>query len=149
MLNYMMKSTQILIVGGALLLSACSTAMHKSDPATPAKPAYTVMSVVHFATRSSVIDSSAKAILSKAAATLSAQEKLQVEIAGHADSRNTDAFNMALSKRRAEGVFRYLVSHGIRPDRLTIRAYGESKPVASNETKAGMAKNRRVELRTH
>lgn len=148
-MKQLFKSSRVLMVAAAVALSACSTAMHKSESAAPAKPAYTVMSVVHFATRSSVLDSTAKAILHKAAATLAAQNKLKVEIAGHADSRNTDAFNMALSQRRAESVQRYLASHGVDLSRLTVKSYGESQPVASNDTEAGMAKNRRVELRTH
>ncbi len=145
-----MKLFNIAIVTAAIALSACSSAVHhQTDSTPPTKPAYTVMSTVHFATRSAALDRSAKQILSKAATTLKQDQALQVEIAGHADSRNTNAFNMALSERRAASVERFLIKQGVWAERLTIKAYGESRPIASNDTKAGMAKNRRVELRSH
>lgn len=141
-----MKKIHVLALAAALTLSACATTSHQTETAS-AKPAYTVMSVVHFATRSATLNRTAKVTLGKAAGTLKKDVALQVEIAGHADSRNTDDFNMALSRKRAASVERYLAKHGISADRLAIKAYGESQPVASNDSKAGMAKNRRVELR--
>ena len=72
---------------------------------------------------------------------------LKVEIAGHTDSKGSHEYNDALSQRRAEAVRRELVLHGIAPERLTARGYGEREPVADNATDEGRAKNRRVELR--
>ena len=69
-----------------------------------------------------------------------------VIVAGHTDSVGTDAYNMKLSKRRAESVRNYLASHGIAGDRIRVEAFGESQPVASNDTADGRAQNRRVEL---
>jgi len=143
----MMKKFQLLVYAAAIALSACATKTHHTQ-AEPEKPAYTVMSVIHFATSSAALNRTAKIILGKAAARLKKDAALQLEIAGHADSRSTDAFNMALSKRRADRVNRYLVKHGVSVDRLTVKAYGESQPVVGNDSTAGMAKNRRVELRT-
>ena len=71
---------------------------------------------------------------------------VKVEIAGHTDSVGTDEYNMGLSLRRAESVRNYLVDKGIPADRLTIRGYGESQPVADNATAEGRFQNRRVEL---
>ncbi len=142
-----MIKIHLLVLAAALTLSACAAKTHRTEP-TPAKPAYTVMSVVHFATRSAALNRTAKSILGKASGALKKDAALQVEIAGHADSRNTDAFNMTLSKKRASSVEHFLVKDGVSAKRLTIKPYGESHPVASNDTKAGMAKNRRVELRT-
>ncbi|MFQ5519713.1 MAG: OmpA family protein [Mariprofundus sp.] len=137
---------RLFILAAAIALSACSKAVHTDH--APSKPAYSVISVVHFATRSAALDRTARSILSNAAATLEKDTALTVEVAGHADSRNTDAFNMALAQRRAASVQKYLVKKGINANRLSIKSYGESQPVASNDTKAGMAKNRRAELRT-
>lgn len=72
---------------------------------------------------------------------------LNVEVEGHTDSVGTDAYNQKLSERRANAVRDYLVNKGgISPSRLTTIGYGETKPVTSNATKEGRAKNRRVEL---
>ncbi|NHM02959.1 OmpA family protein [Flavobacterium difficile] len=66
---------------------------------------------------------------------------------GHTDSDGKDAMNLQLSKDRAAAVRTYLVDNGIGADRLTSEGYGETKPVASNKTKAGKAQNRRVEVK--
>ena len=69
-----------------------------------------------------------------------------VEVAGHTDSRTSDAYNQALSQRRAKVVFDYLVAHGIDASRMTWKGYGESQPIATNDTAEGRAQNRRTEL---
>lgn len=71
---------------------------------------------------------------------------LRVEVDGHTDSRGSDAHNLDLSQRRAAAVREYLIGHGIAPERLESRGFGESKPIADNDTPEGMALNRRVEL---
>ena len=72
---------------------------------------------------------------------------LEVVIAiGHADSIGSDAYNQRLSVRRAESVKAYLVSKGIEANRVYTEGKGEKQPVASNKTKEGRAKNRRVEI---
>ena len=72
---------------------------------------------------------------------------LEVVIAiGHADSIGSDAYNQRLSVRRAESVKAYLVSKGIEPNRIYTEGKGEKQPVASNKTKDGRQKNRRVEI---
>jgi OOP family OmpA-OmpF porin len=72
---------------------------------------------------------------------------VRVEIGGYTDSRNSDKYNLELSRKRAESVKAYLVDHGVDANQLEVKGYGESKPIASNETITGMAKNRRVELK--
>ncbi|MGB1450658.1 MAG: OmpA family protein [Marinirhabdus sp.] len=68
-------------------------------------------------------------------------------IEGHTDSVGGDAYNLKLSKERAASVMAYLTTVGGLPaDRLTSEGYGESRPVASNKTKAGRQQNRRVEI---
>lgn len=70
----------------------------------------------------------------------------KVIIEGHCSSEGTDEYNMDLSRRRALAVKKYLVSKGLDPAKLEIAPYGESRPIASNETEEGRAKNRRVEF---
>ena len=72
---------------------------------------------------------------------------MSVEIQGHTDSIGSDEYNQKLSERRAQSVLEYFVGQGIAKNRLTAVGYGESQPIASNETEAGRAKNRRVQLK--
>ena len=71
----------------------------------------------------------------------------RVMIEGHTDSIGADSYNRRLSERRAESVKRYLLQHfPIQSDRLVVKGYGKSKPIASNDTPDGRDKNRRVEI---
>ena len=79
-------------------------------------------------------------------ATLKEWGDVKVEVAGHTDSIGTDNYNMGLSLRRANAVRDYLISKGIAAENLSAKGYGESQPVADNQTAAGRFKNRRVEL---
>lgn len=72
-------------------------------------------------------------------------ERLQVE--GHTDSIGADAYNQGLSERRARAVRDYLVSRGVSGSRITAAGFGESRPIASNDTAEGRFLNRRVEVR--
>ncbi|MDR6844381.1 OmpA family protein [Flavobacterium granuli] len=71
-----------------------------------------------------------------------------LQIEGHTDSNAGDKYNINLSKDRAESVKTYLISKGIEEKRLTALGFGDGKPIESNETSSGRAKNRRVELKT-
>ncbi len=72
---------------------------------------------------------------------------LKVEISGHTDSDGSDIYNLRLSQARAQAVVDYLVSRGISPNRLIAKGYGESRPVAPNDTPENKQKNRRTELK--
>ncbi len=67
-------------------------------------------------------------------------------IVGHTDSQGDAASNETLSRLRAEAVKAYLIDKGIRPGRLATRGVGETDPIASNDTEAGRARNRRIEF---
>ena len=67
-------------------------------------------------------------------------------IAGHTDAAGSDQHNLLLSDQRARAVRDYLIKHGIAPDRLIAKGYGEAYPVASNATEAGRELNRRSEF---
>ncbi|POF43014.1 hypothetical protein B0D71_08965 [Pseudomonas laurylsulfativorans] len=71
---------------------------------------------------------------------------VSIKVVGHTDSVGSDAYNQALSERRASSVAEYLISQGVAPNKVTSEGKGESQPIADNETDAGRAKNRRVEL---
>lgn len=78
---------------------------------------------------------------------LEAEPDLRIEIHGHTDGSGARSYNQDLSKRRAEAVKAYLVSQGIAAERLTTRGYGPDRPIDSNSTKEGRARNRRVEIK--
>jgi outer membrane protein OmpA-like peptidoglycan-associated protein/opacity protein-like surface antigen len=84
--------------------------------------------------------------LDEVAASLKDWSDVRLEVQGHCSEPGTDAHNMDLSQRRAAAVKAYLVSRGIDASRLEPKGYGERRPIAGNETKAGRQLNRRVEL---
>ena len=71
----------------------------------------------------------------------------KIEIGGHTDNVGSDEANLLLSDQRAASVVSYLVKKGVAADRLTAKGYGETMPVATNDTDAGRAKNRRTEFK--
>ncbi len=78
---------------------------------------------------------------------LTSKPNMVIEIAGHTDNVGKEKDNQILSERRAETIVKWLISKGIDGNRLTPRGYGELYPIATNETAAGRAKNRRSEVR--
>lgn len=70
----------------------------------------------------------------------------KVIVEGHTDNRGSDAANQRISQFRAKNTQQYLIARGISPSRIKIKAYSKDKPIATNETDAGRAKNRRVEI---
>jgi OOP family OmpA-OmpF porin len=72
--------------------------------------------------------------------------KVHILVEGHTDSVGSDAYNQRLSERRANAVKTYLTSQGVDAHRIETRGYGESKPIASNKTAEGRAKNRHVDI---
>jgi outer membrane protein OmpA-like peptidoglycan-associated protein len=85
-------------------------------------------------------------VLDDVSSTLNQYPSTLVDVVGHADSVGTDAYNQALSERRASAVAGYLTSRGVLPARLYVAGMGERQPIASNDTEAGRAQNRRVEI---
>lgn len=91
------------------------------------------------------INPSSYAYLNRLAETLK-RTNSHVIVKGHTDNVGSDEVNMTLSKNRAENVKNYLVKHGVPSSRLTTEYYGASRPIYSNDTPEGRAKNRRVEF---
>lgn len=101
---------------------------------------------VVFAEGSAQLTMEAKTILEAVASRL-VRETADVEVAGHTSSTGSDEFNMRLSQQRAQSVKEFLASQGVEASRMSAQGYGETQPVATNETKAGQQANKRVEIR--
>jgi len=95
---------------------------------------------------SDVVRSDARTNLRNLAASLDKYPGSELLIVGHTDSVGTDAYNLALSERRAEAAAVYLAAQGVARARLSSRGLGESEPVAPNDSDAGRSRNRRVEV---
>lgn len=109
------------------------------------KSVYTLR--IHFETGKAVLYPESFAALDDLVKDLQLKKKMVIEIAGHTDNVGDDAANLKLSQARAETVRNYLIGKGISKDRITAKGYGETQPLASNETEEGRQKNRRTEVR--
>jgi len=103
---------------------------------------------VQFESGSAKLTKDSEVLLDDMGAILTKWKKVRVEIAGHTDSSGSDAINMKISQKRAEAVRDYLIEHYTEVDsgRLIAKGYGETQPIADNDTKEGKQKNRRVEM---
>jgi outer membrane protein OmpA-like peptidoglycan-associated protein len=117
-----------------------------SQPLPPPSSRRVVLRGVNFDFDKSDIRHDSRPILNEAAKILQENPNVRIAVEGHTDAIGSDAYNEQLSLRRADAVFRYLVNHGIAPERMQVTGYGKRRPVASNETENGRAQNRRVEL---
>ncbi len=101
---------------------------------------------VTFQTNSADINSGFYPVLNSVAIVLKEFDKTVVDVAGHADSTGPDDKNLELSQRRASSVSSYLAAQGINAQRLIATGFGETRPIASNDTAEGRQQNRRVEI---
>ncbi|MEX1266906.1 MAG: OmpA family protein [Woeseia sp.] len=101
---------------------------------------------VTFASDSSDLNPAFFDVLTSVSKVMEEFDKTVVEVAGHTDSTGSDAYNQALSERRANSVSRYLQTQGINSQRMITIGMGESMPVADNSTTSGRSANRRVEI---
>jgi OOP family OmpA-OmpF porin len=108
--------------------------------------AHLVLEGVNFQTSSAKLTPESLAVLDRVVEGLKGSPDVRILIEGHTDSQGPDAANMKLSKGRADAVRDYITSKGIASSRLQTKGYGETKPIADNNTDDGRAKNRRVEL---
>lgn len=154
------KRALILGAAGGLAGSAVGNYMDKEEAKLRAKLQGTGVSVtrsgdniilnmpgnVTFATNSADVSASFYPVLDSVSLVLKEYDKTTVDVAGHADSTGAADKNLELSQRRAASVAAYLESHGVNAERVIATGYGETKPVASNDTPEGRALNRRVEI---
>jgi OOP family OmpA-OmpF porin len=101
---------------------------------------------IRFPSAQSTIDPDSAGLLDRLTETALRCPTAHIEIAGHTDADGEDGFNQALSEKRAQAVEDYLVRAGLPADRFTATGYGSTQPVASNDTDAGKAQNRRIEF---
>jgi outer membrane protein OmpA-like peptidoglycan-associated protein len=104
------------------------------------------LSNVHFSTGKADITADSEASLSDAVSALKEHPDWNIRVEGFTDNVGSSEANLKLSSDRAEAVMNWLAEHGIDRGRLSSKGYGESRPVASNSTDEGRAKNRRVQL---
>ena len=102
--------------------------------------------MVNFAFNSAELTSSAKTNLDKLATVLINNPDTNINIYGHTDNKGTAQVNQKISENRANSVKNYLISKGIASSRMITMGRGFSEPIASNDTDAGRAQNRRVEF---
>ncbi|MBX3641541.1 MAG: OmpA family protein [Rubrivivax sp.] len=105
-----------------------------------------VPSDISFATGSAQLAPSLEPILNRFAQTLNENPKTTVRVVGHTDSTGNDAINDPLSVNRASSVRNYLAARGVASSRVSIDGRGAREPIADNNTEAGRARNRRVDI---
>lgn len=160
---------QILVAVASLSLAACATTKTRTSsleevPAAPAQAAAEEAPVVadpaaaptevlpctltrvHFAFDSTLLDDAARDALAETARCIAQKKIPAVVIEGHADERGTEAYNIALGQRRAEGVRGYLQKLGVGAEVEAV-SYGEAYPVAQGDGEQAWTENRRAELR--
>lgn len=115
------------------------------DPAKSGRSA--VLNNLFFDSNQAALKPRSRTELDRLVEFLRQNPTLRVEVAGHTDNVGTPAANLSLSQRRAQAVLAYLSAHGVPAARLRAHGYGETKPVAANDTEAHRAQNRRIELR--
>lgn len=163
----MNTTTRVLLAASiCVALGACAKKV-KEEPAAPVETPATTAPVsdgrytpadldtdaclrqrtVYFDFDKDTLRPDAVAILDEAVAILQKYPQLRVEVAGHTDSIGTEQYNQGLSERRAKAVYNYLTGKGIDAGRLVgPNGFGESRPIDTNDTKEGRARNRRTEL---
>ncbi|MCJ2181742.1 peptidoglycan-associated lipoprotein Pal [Novosphingobium sp. 1949] len=167
--RFLKSGATILLVAGALSISACS---HKKAPQElppepgPARTTTTPPSgqplgpqpgsqadfaakmmgadTIYFDTDKYDIDAMDQQALAKQAQWLMMYPNKQVTVEGHADERGTREYNLALGERRANSAKNYLVSLGVAPGRITTISYGKERPVALGSNEQAWAQNRRA-----
>ncbi|MEM1137871.1 MAG: OmpA family protein [Bacteroidota bacterium] len=119
---------------------------HSERLSTMQKGETLVLDDVLFDFGSSSLASSSVKTLDALVTYLKTQPSISIQISGHTDNEGEGQFNLTLSKKRAQMVGMYLIKNGIEEKRIKTTGYGETKPVAENDTMLGRQKNRRVEV---
>lgn len=102
---------------------------------------------VQFEFNSSELTASSSESLDKVVDAMNEYDQLRIEIQAHSDNMGDAGYNQSLSEKRANSVRDYLIGQGISSGRMVAKGYGETQPVADNDTSDGRAANRRVELK--
>ena len=97
--------------------------------------------------RAEIVDEGSLSLIRTLASAANQCSSFRITVDGHTDADGSEAYNLDLSRRRAEAVVRRLIEFGVDSNNITGGGYGESRPIASNDTPEGMAKNRRIEFK--
>jgi peptidoglycan-associated lipoprotein len=106
----------------------------------------TLTQTIYYDFDSDALSEQARSLLDAKLGILNANSGLRILIAGHADERGSDAYNMALGQRRAASAKRYLTQRGVADNRIEIISYGEERPAAQGSDEAAWSQNRRSEF---
>jgi outer membrane protein OmpA-like peptidoglycan-associated protein len=106
-----------------------------------------ILNNIFFDTNKFLIRDESKPELQKLTDFLTLNKGVKIEISGHTDNVGSDQANQILSENRAKAVYQYLIANGIDAGRLSYKGYGETQPIAGNDTDEGRAKNRRTEFK--
>ncbi len=106
-----------------------------------------VLKNIFFETNKYNLKSESEVELNKLVVFLKNNPTVKIEISGHTDNQGTPQSNITLSENRAKSVYDYLAAHAIDAGRLTYKGYGQTRPIATNETPEGRAQNRRTEIK--
>lgn len=106
-----------------------------------------ILNNIFFATDSSNIKSNSQTELNKLISFMNINSNIKVEISGHTDNKGNAPHNLDLSNRRAKSVYEYLIKNGIKAERLSYKGFGQTLPIATNDTDDGRALNRRTEMK--
>jgi outer membrane protein OmpA-like peptidoglycan-associated protein len=113
---------------------------------TASKDKTTVLRNIFFESGSYILLPTSETELRRLWMLLKNNGSISIEIRGHTDNVGAEVDNLALSEARAKSVYDYLVGRGIAPERLSYKGFGETMPVATNETETGRRENRRTEF---
>ena len=143
---------RIAVVEQAQQQAAAQKAQEESKPITSqeCQTRFSVISTtgaIYFKSGSAELDSASDPLLNSVADIANRCPTVKIEVSGHTDTTGSSSANQTLSTARAQAVVTYLAQHGVAKDRVTATGYGDTKPVASNTTDEGRAKNRRIEFR--
>ena len=120
----------------------------KKFPLQPVKAGKTsILNNVFFAFDEHNLKSESKTELQRLISFLENNPEIKIEIQGHTDKQGSKEYNKKLSQKRAKVVYEYIINHSINKSRLQYKGYGFKKPIASNETEEGRAKNRRTQFK--
>lgn len=106
-----------------------------------------VLENVQFESNSSELTAGSSESLDEVVNAMSEYDQLRIEIQAHTDNMGEASYNLSLSEKRANSVRDYLIAQGVAANRMEVKGYGETQPIADNSTRDGRAKNRRVELK--
>ncbi|MBE6445898.1 MAG: OmpA family protein [Alphaproteobacteria bacterium] len=140
-----MKKQFLTLLAGSVLLAGCSHLCTDDPEMCPGKKADYTLDASLFAFDSAELSDKAKTNLNKAAQILKEDGK-KAHVNGYTDNSGNAAYNLDLSQRRAKAVAGYLEKEGVCAKKLTVKGFGATDFVAPNDTKAGRAQNRRVDI---